>query len=83
MSNAELTAEVHILLVTCVKSRTARPAAAKDLHTSALFRKDRAYAERAGDPWFILSAEHGLAAPKNGWRSDLSSHRRRSPGHLL
>ena len=55
--------EVHIVLVTCVKSKGTRPAAAKDLYTSALFRKERAYAESAGVPWFILSAEHGLVAP--------------------
>jgi hypothetical protein len=63
MSNGRPNTEVHIVLVTCVKSKRARPAAAKDLYTSALFRKERAYAERAGVPWFILSAEHGLVAP--------------------
>jgi hypothetical protein len=57
-----------IVLVTCVKSKGTRPAAAKDLYTSALFRKERAYAENAGVPWFILSAEHGLVAP-NEWLS--------------
>ncbi|MGA7055586.1 MAG: DUF6884 domain-containing protein [Mycobacterium sp.] len=46
-----------------MKSKGTRPAAAKDLYTSALFRKERAYAERTGVPWFILSAEHGLVAP--------------------
>jgi hypothetical protein len=63
MSRTEPTTAVHIVLVTCVKSKGTRPAAAKDLYTSALFRKERAYAERAGVPWFILSAEHGLVAP--------------------
>ena len=63
MSSTELTADGHIVLVACVKSKGTRPAAAKDLYTSALFRKERAYAERAGVPWFILSAEHGLVAP--------------------
>ncbi|WP_410506784.1 DUF6884 domain-containing protein [Mycobacterium sp. 29Ha] len=52
-----------IILVTCVKSKAARPSAAKDLYTSALFKKQRAYAEKASVPWFILSAEHGLVAP--------------------
>jgi hypothetical protein len=52
-----------ILLVTCVKSKASRPAAAKDLYTSTLFKKQRAYAERTGVPWFILSAEHGLVGP--------------------
>jgi hypothetical protein len=52
-----------IILVTCVKAKAACPSAAKDLYTSALFRKERAYAERVGVPWFILSAEHGLVGP--------------------
>lgn len=52
-----------IILVTCVKSKTARPSAAKDLYISPLFKKQRAYAEKASVPWFILSAEHGLVAP--------------------
>jgi hypothetical protein len=46
-----------------VKSKKDRPAPAKDLYTSALFRRQRAYAEAAGVPWFILSAEHGLVQP--------------------
>lgn len=52
-----------IILVTCVKTKQDRPAPAKDLYTSALFLKERAYAEHYGVPWFILSAEHGLVAP--------------------
>jgi hypothetical protein len=52
-----------LLLVTCVKEKAATPSAAKDLYTSALFRKERAYAEQSGLPWYILSAEHGLVAP--------------------
>lgn len=56
-------AAADILLVTCVKSKGTRPCAAKDLYTSTLFRKQRAYAEKTGVPWFILSAEHGLVSP--------------------
>lgn len=52
-----------LLLVTCVKTKQRRPSAAKDLYTSPLFRKQRAYAETGHAPWFILSAEHGLVAP--------------------
>lgn len=52
-----------LVLVSCVKSKLAAPAAAKDLYTSSLFKKERGYAERSGRPWFILSAEHGLVAP--------------------
>jgi hypothetical protein len=60
---SEKATAADVVLVTCVKSKRSRPAAAKDLYTSALFRKERAYAERVGVPWFILSAEHGLVAP--------------------
>ena len=52
-----------LLLVACVKAKLSVPAAARDLYVSPLFRKERAYAERSGLPWFILSAEHGLVAP--------------------
>jgi hypothetical protein len=55
--------EPDVVLVGCVKTKLGVPAPAKDLYTSALFRKERAYAERAGARWFILSAEHGLVAP--------------------
>ncbi|MBO1031252.1 hypothetical protein IPV09_07865 [Tessaracoccus sp. SD287] len=49
-----------IILVSCAKRKGDEPAPAKDLYTSALFREARAYAERSGAPWYILSAKHGL-----------------------
>lgn len=52
-----------ILLVTCVKTKRGKACAAKDLYTSPLFKKQRAYAENLDIAWFILSAEHGLVAP--------------------
>jgi len=52
-----------LVLIGCVKSKLDHPAQAKDLYTSALFRKERAYAEASGQPWFILSAQHGLVSP--------------------
>jgi hypothetical protein len=55
--------KADIVLVTCVKSKGTRPSAAKDLYTSTLFKKQRAYAEKSGVAWFILSAEHGLVTP--------------------
>lgn len=55
--------DADILLVTCVKTKHNHPCAAKDLYVSTQFKKQRAYAERVGVPWFILSAEHGLVAP--------------------
>ena len=53
-----------LLLVSCVKTKLAVPAAAKDLYISASFEKQRKYAEACGVPWFILSAKYGLVAPK-------------------
>lgn len=52
-----------VILVTCVKEKLDHPAPARDLYSSNLFRKERAYAERSGVPWFILSAKHALVAP--------------------
>ncbi|KHL18310.1 UNVERIFIED_CONTAM: hypothetical protein LK11_06950 [Mumia flava] len=52
-----------LLLVTCVKQKLDHTAPARDLYTSPLFRKERAYAEASGLPWFILSAVHGLVEP--------------------
>ena len=36
---------------------------AKELYVSDWFRKARAYVERQGERWYILSAEHGLIFP--------------------
>lgn len=52
-----------LLLIGCVKQKLPVPAPAKDLYTSSLFSKGRRFAEAAGVPWFVLSAEHGLVAP--------------------
>ena len=52
-----------IILISCSRTKLGHPAAAKDLYTSALFKKARAHAEATGREWFILSAEHGLVAP--------------------
>src|SRR3546814_11212990 len=35
-----------------------------DLYASPWFQKARAYGERQGGAWFILSAKHGLIAPE-------------------
>ena len=53
----------RIALVSCVKRKLSRAAAARDLYTSALFIGLRHYAERHSDRWFILSAKHGLVEP--------------------
>jgi hypothetical protein len=52
-----------VYLVSCVSSKLANPAPAKDLYASDWFRKARAYVEAARSPWFILSAQHGLLDP--------------------
>ena len=54
-----------ILLVGCVKGKLewARPVQAMDLYESPLWRSRRAYAERSGRLWYILSAKHGLLEP--------------------
>ncbi len=52
-----------IYLVSCVSKKRATPSPAKDLYTSPLFRKARAYVERTGGPWFVLSAKYGLVHP--------------------
>lgn len=59
----------RIILVACAASKQDAPTEARALYTSDLFTKSRAWAERevaAGraDAWFILSAEHGLVAPR-------------------
>lgn len=52
-----------VYLVSCVGQKRASPAEARDLYTSAWFIKARRHVEATGNPWFILSAEHGLVAP--------------------
>lgn len=53
-----------IYLVSCTKGKLAGPAPARDLYSkSSWFRKARAYVEKTGQPWFVLSAKHGLVHP--------------------
>lgn len=52
-----------IVMVACCGQKLDRAAPAEDLYTSDLFRKSRAWAERFGVYWFILSAKHGVVAP--------------------
>lgn len=55
---------MDVTLVGCGGSKLPAPAAARDLYTSNLFRKSRAYAEHVGAPWYIASAKHGLLRPE-------------------
>ena len=52
-------------LVSCVKEKRATRSRAKELYTSPWFRKAREYVERTGQPWFLLSARHGLLDPES------------------
>lgn len=52
-----------IVLVSCVAAKRSEPAAARDLYLSTWFIKARRYAERCGDTWYVLSANHGLLMP--------------------
>jgi hypothetical protein len=60
----ETPGRASVVLVGCVKSKRSVPCRAADLYVSSLFQRRRAYAERSGAPWFILSAEHGLVDPE-------------------
>jgi hypothetical protein len=53
----------RIFLVSCVGLKKTEPAPAAELYISPWFSMARHLVERAGVPWFILSAEHGLVAP--------------------
>lgn len=52
-----------IALVACAKRKLSKPAPARDLYASSLFKKSREWAERNCDEWYILSAKYGLVPP--------------------
>ena len=52
-----------VVLVACGAAKLPHAACAADLYTGDLFRKSRAWAERYGHCWLILSAKHGLLPP--------------------
>jgi hypothetical protein len=59
-----------LILVACGRRKVwdrdpaAGPTLARDAYTGGPFRLNRAYAERFGERWLILSARHGLIAPE-------------------
>lgn len=53
----------EIVLIGCVKTKAPEAGPARDLYLSPLFERRRRYAESSGQPWYILSAEHGLLEP--------------------
>lgn len=58
MSNA-----ITVGLVGCASQKLKRPAPARELYVSPLFKKASAYAEATCDRWYVLSAKHGLVHP--------------------
>ena len=56
--------EPDVIILGCVSSKRSAPAKAKDLYVSPMFAKRRRYAESAGKPWFIFSAEYGIIHPE-------------------
>lgn len=50
-------------LVGCAAAKLQRPAPARELYTSQLFRKAAAWCEAHTDQWYVLSAKHGLVHP--------------------
>ena len=50
----------RVALIACCGSKRDQVTPAKDLYTSALFRKSRRWAERHCDDYYILSAKYGL-----------------------
>jgi hypothetical protein len=50
-------------LVGCASQKLKRPAPARELYVSQLFKKASAYAELTCDRWYVLSAKHGLVHP--------------------
>ena len=54
---------MRLYLVSCTKRKGWKAAPARELYTSLWFVKARAYVESTGQPWFILSDEHGLVHP--------------------
>ncbi len=51
-------------LVGCSRLKLSRPAPARDLYASPLFRLASRYCAATCDSWFILSARHGLVEPE-------------------
>jgi len=54
----------EVTLIQCTDSKRDTAAKARDLYDeSRYFRKMRSWAKARGDPWYILSAKHGLVHP--------------------
>jgi 5'-3' exonuclease len=69
----------RVCLVSCSADKTEFEANAEDLYISALFKKSRAWAELAGEPWYILSAKYGMVSPDTSLRPYDTSLKNVSP----
>ena len=58
-----LTLPDRLYLVSCVARKRHHATSAKNLYQSTFFKLARAWVEREGAPWYILSAKHGLTNP--------------------
>lgn len=56
----------RVFLLSCVKTKHAKPCEAQDLYTSTWFRAARTYIEVQHAVWYILSAKYGLLRPNEG-----------------
>ena len=63
LTSSDLDLRHSIVLVSCVKSKLPYAAPARELYTSAWFRKARNILEVSGARWFILSSVYGLVKP--------------------
>lgn len=55
----------EVTLIQCTDSKLKTKAKAKDLYRkSRFFKTMRRWAEARGEPWYILSAKHGLVDPE-------------------
>jgi len=52
-----------LFLVSCVAEKTTEPSNARELYISPWFVAARSAVEATGEPWYILSAKHGLLHP--------------------
>jgi hypothetical protein len=64
MEKAGMQRQSAIYLVSCVGKKRSDEMQAKELYASEWFFRARAFVERTGCAWFILSARFGLVAPE-------------------
>lgn len=77
--------QVHrVGLIGCASQKLRRPAPARELCVSSVFKKASAYADLTCDRWCLLSAKHGLFHPDTvfePYEMRLGNHRTLPPIH--